>query len=558
MAAFTIVLTTAAQPRDRDRDRKNLTLSVVGNKDLRLTVDGRDQLLANTVVTGNTSAGNIERIGNGQHTMQITRTNPNTNRLEQINTVFIMRKGFDLDITVTGNGSLELVESRGSGNNNDALPMATTTFNNLLRSVRMQRSMGQRVTFETSAFNNADYSFSVAQVDQLLQLIDGEQSKLQLAKLSYRSVTDPENFYLLYPAFNEGSRTELYNYVYTYEDRGGRDRDGGNGGYGGYGNTAMSDTEFQGLLQTIKQQWPPSTQMNSITDAFNNTSKFYTSSQASQLIQLINSESSRLRLAKLSYRGIVDRNNFYIVSNLLSFQSSKDDLAAYVSGYKDNTGGNNDNNNYRAMSETEYNGLYELIRSQWPPSTQLTTASNAFNDPNKYFTAAQASKIIRLFNFEGDKLQLAKYSYRGIVDRNNMNQVIDVLSFQASKDELNNFIRNYKDDNNNNYNNDNNYGKTPVSDSKFYEIKQDIQGRIFPGEKMSALQVVFNDTRYNFTSQQAKQLIELVSLEANRLTLAKLSYRSITDRNNFRLVYDLLYNASSKTELDNYISGYRD
>jgi hypothetical protein len=347
------------------------------------------------------------------------------------------------------------------------------------------------------------------------------------------------------------SRNELYNYVFSYEDRGGRD---GRDNWGG--NNAMSDNEFNTLYQNIKQQWPPSTQVNSIVDAFNNTGKYYTANQASQLIQLINSESSRLRLAKLSYRGIVDRNNFSMISNLLNFQTSRDELTAYVNNYKDDIGGNNNNNNYySAMSETDFNRLYDNVNSQWPPTTQLNTVTAAFNDSRNYFTAAQASKLIRLFSFEPDKLQLAKLSYRCIVDRNNFNQVSDALSFQMSKDELATYVRNYKDDNNNN---NNNYGRRPVADSKFNEIRQDLQARIFPGEKMSALQDLFNDTRYNFTSQQARQLIEMVTAENNRLTLAKLCYRSITDRSNFRIVYDLLFTQSSKTELDNYISGYRD
>ncbi len=556
MRSFFSLLTffVLALPVFAQRNANQVNLTIVGNKDLRLLVDGRDQALSNPVITGNSSSGNLERLNNGQHTLQISRTNLNTNKMEQVNASFTLRRGYDLDITVTGTGALEMIESRAGRNDNDNPVMSTVNFNNLLRTVRSQRNPQQRNTFVSNAFNNSDYSFTVNQVDQLLQLIDGETSRLPLVKQSYRSVNDPENFYLLYYMFNASNKNELYSYVDNYDTRGGGRGDGnggnGGGGYGG-GRRAMNDQEFTSLLNVIKQQWPPSTQENSITDAFNNTNKYYSVGQALQLIQLVNSESSRLRLAKLSYRGIVDRNNFYQVVDLLSFQSSKDQLNSYVTNYKDDVGGGN-NNDY-AMSESDYNRLYESVKSQWPPSTQVNTVKAAFNNLNYFFTAAQVSKLLRLFSFEGDKLDLAKVSYRGIVDRNNMSQVFDVLSFQTSKDNLTAFIRNYKDDNNNNGG-----GRNPVSDSKFNDLKQNVQTRIFPGEKMSALQDIFSDNSYYFTSNQAKQLIELLSLESNRLTLAKLAYRNITDRNNFSQVSNLLFNQNSRQQLDEYVRNYRD
>ena len=122
-----------------------------------------------------------------------------------------------------------------------------------------------------------------------------------------------------------------------------------------YTNTgiAMSDANFNSLYQTIKNQWPVSTQMNSLSNAFNNTTNYFTSYQASQLIQLVSAENSRLQLAKLSYRSITDRNNFNQIYNLLSYQSSKDELMDYV---------NNCNNEGRDvnvdMQDANFNHLY--------------------------------------------------------------------------------------------------------------------------------------------------------------------------------------------------------
>jgi hypothetical protein len=75
---------------------------------------------------------------------------------------------------------------------------------------------------------------------------------------------------------------------------------------------------------------------------------------------------------------------------------------------------------------------------------------------------------------------------------------------------------------------------------------------------MSTLTDVFNNKSNYFTCAQAKQLIPLVTVESNRLQLAKLSYRSIVDRGNFSQLYDLLESQASRNELDAYVKAYRD
>ena len=75
-------------------------------------------------------------------------------------------------------------------------------------------------------------------------------------------------------------------------------------------------------------------------------------------------------------------------------------------------------------------------------------------------------------------------------------------------------------------------------------------------QKLQVVPPNINNSNYYFTSAQARQLIELVSLESNRLQLAKLSYRTITDRGNFTQLYDLFYSQSSKDELAAYVNAY--
>ena len=73
---------------------------------------------------------------------------------------------------------------------------------------------------------------------------------------------------------------------------------------------------------------------------------------------------------------------------------------------------------------------------------------------------------------------------------------------------------------------------------------------------MSRLTEIFANETYYFSVAQAKQLIQLVSSESNRLELAKSAYGNITDPGNFNLMYDVLTSQSSKNELSAYVSTY--
>jgi hypothetical protein len=402
-----------------------------------------------------------------------------------------------------------------------------------LRNVKAQRSASERRNVITSSFNNTSKYFTTDQVVQLLQLVNAENFRLQLSKLSYRSVTDRSNFYQVYDLLNsQAGKDELVAYVNNYNE-------------GGNSNTGMNNDNFNKLYQTILQQWPVSTQMNSLTSAFNNIANHFTTNQASQLIQIIGAEANRLQLAKLSYRSITDPANFNQIYNLLSTQASRNELAAYVNNNNDS--GNNSNS---AITDANFKNLYQTILQQWPVSTQMNSLTGTFNNTANYFTTYQASQLIQIVSAEVNRLQLAKLSYRGITDRSNFNQIYDLLTTQAGKNELSVYL-------NANYNTAI-VTTVAMTDANFTTLYQSIQAKYLPFEKMNSLTSTFNITSNYFTSAQAKQLISLVSSESNRLQLAKLSYRTIVDRSNFSQLYDLLNNQANRDELETYVKAYKD
>ena len=93
-----------------------------------------------------------------------------------------------------------------------------------------------------------------------------------------------------------------------------------------------------------------------------------------------------------------------------------------------------------------------------------------------------------------------------------------------------------------------------MSDNEYNSMYREVQLTFGFGAKMSSLTKIFANESNYFTVNQAKQLIQLVSAESNRLDLAKSAYNNVVDPENFSLMYDLLSSQSSKNELANYVN----
>ena len=59
-------------------------------------------------------------------------------------------------------------------------------------------------------------------------------------------------------------------------------------------------------------------------------SNYFSTEQAKKLIGMVSSESNRVELAKLSFDNIVDNQNFRQIYDLLTSQSSKDEVDNYI------------------------------------------------------------------------------------------------------------------------------------------------------------------------------------------------------------------------------------
>lgn len=93
-------------------------------------------------------------------------------------------------------------------------------------------------------------------------------------------------------------------------------------------------------------------------------------------------------------------------------------------------------NNRHAITDHEFDQLLQRIRNQW--FGRLGNAKDAINE--HYFRTSQVRQILQLFSSESDKLELAKLSYKNIIDRHNFRQLYDLFSYR-SQVELDRMVR---------------------------------------------------------------------------------------------------------------------
>jgi len=512
-----------------------VTVNVRGNNNEAIMIDSKEYTVYSDNNTNTSTPIVVSNLQSGQHTLQIRRSN----EVNPSSTVFTTRTGYDLQITITPNGSVQLKETKWrAGDNNtgqNMQAMSVTDFNSLYNTIRSQWGSSKKMTMVSDAFANTNYYFTTAQAKQLIQLVNSQSNRFTLTKSSYRSITDPTNFTQMYDVLNSQShRDQLAAYVSTYN--------------AGSSSTAMTASRFNTIYKTAQRQATTNSKVSYIYNSFTNTNNYFTVSQARQLVQLAPDEANRLYLAKISYRGIIDRTNFSQMYTLLNSQSSRNELNTFVSTY------DNSNPVYTrmAMKEAEFNTLYRDIQNRYGIGAKMSALSNVFATENYYFTTAQTKQLIQLVSEENNRLELAKSSYNNIVDQANFSQLYDLFSYNSRSD-LEIYIRDHQTDP---VYTPPVYTRTPMSNSSYTSLYNEVRNTYGFGAKMSRLTEIFANESYYFTVAQAKQLVQLVSDESNRLELAKSAYGNITDPANFNLMYDVFTSQSSKNELSTYVNTY--
>jgi hypothetical protein len=203
--------------------------------------------------------------------------------------------------------------------------------------------------------------------------------------------------------------------------------------------------------------------------------------------------------------------------------------------------------------------------------------------------SSQVAELVRLFDYESDQLELAKFAYQYTYDTKNYDLVVNALKHDFNKPKLLEVIGssgsststttvNTTGTTNVNTTNVNNNSTTtttttvvekkvvtnstptttssggcitPMSDADFSNAKNSIQSKSFEDSKMTlAKQVTKNKC---LSVKQIKEIMLLFSFEQSRLDFAKFAYDFASDRDNYYQLNDAFTFESSISDLNEYI-----
>jgi hypothetical protein len=404
-----------------------LTLILRGDQSRQVLIDGRDYTPSGSYTLNDATV--TVSLNAGQHELRVIRERTYYNTQTEVRTTFYLRGDYDKTIIVNSDGTMQQSETvRTTYGAGTKTAMSSYQFQSIYLSVQNERGYERRNRLD-DVFSTSNYYFTTAQVRQLISLVNPERYRLELAKEAYDNTTDQWNYTQLQDLlYNQSSRDELRAFINNYRDP--------NIGY----RVAMPDATFNGIYYNIRSRSSQAARVRLASSAFTTGGNYFSSYQERQIISLVRNERNKLELAKQGYLVVTDPENFSQVSNLLSSQAYRNDLAVFI---QSSGGGINYDYNYAhpAMTDYTYNQMYREVQMTFGIGAKYSSLTTIFNNPNNYFTTDQAERLIRLVSSETNRLTLAKASYSHIVDPQNFSNLYDMLDSQSARAELEAYVR---------------------------------------------------------------------------------------------------------------------
>ena len=395
---------------------------------------------ANLTANGNAKQIDLNDLTYGSHKITVYETDNNSTINNSTSDAiysnnFQLRSGYDMVIAIRRNGQVSFSEKRASQSTaaNSKTPMTDSEFEKQLAAVNAKWSQTSKYNAIKTAFANKSNYFTTDQVGQLLLLISSETRRLELAKLSYPKVTDPNNFADVSDLFKTQANKDNIDKFIQSKNPEIVTSTGVNSS-----RPPLSTQQFNQLQRKIMNQYEESGKIAVLRDALNSITNYFTTAQLKQLLLLISNENERLALAKQSYARVSDQANFSSLSAIFNVQTNKDDFNNYIK-YGE-TSAPAQYTNRTAMSDGDFTKLQLKSRFHLHQSSIVKDVKTAFSDANNYFNVDQIRSLLSMVSAESDRLMLAKLAYLRIVDPTTFSQLYDMFT-QSSIDALNSYIK---------------------------------------------------------------------------------------------------------------------
>ncbi|KUG06021.1 DUF4476 domain-containing protein [Solirubrum puertoriconensis] len=217
----------------------------------------------------------------------------------------------------------------------------------------------------------------------------------------------------------------------------------GNGGYnnGGYGNNyrhLMTPQEADELLRAIRARSFDDEKVQLAKQAIAESN--LRTDDLKQLLSGFGFDEGKVKLAKYAYPRLTDRHNFYQIYNQFSFRSSVSELQRFVDEYAvgSNLGGGYNAGNRHLLGAQDVDQLLKALQARSFDEERVQLAKQTLAESD--IRADDLRRLLGGISFDSHKLELAKYAYSHVTDRQNFHRISDAFTSSLSMREVQQYV----------------------------------------------------------------------------------------------------------------------
>jgi hypothetical protein len=197
----------------------------------------------------------------------------------------------------------------------------------------------------------------------------------------------------------------------------------------------LDDKEVQYALDLVKKS-------NDLEDKFKYIEtailqNCYTTSQLAQLINVLDSEMDKLKLAKAAYSHLSDPSNAYKLAEIMKFKGFKDDYLNFLkeqSNVKQQVG----MKCTVPIGELEFDAIYTSVKKTPYEYDKLKKAKK--ESVNHCMSTDQVKRMLTVFSHDREKLEFTKSVYPVVTDKSNFSILEESFQFNETKQDFIKFL----------------------------------------------------------------------------------------------------------------------
>jgi hypothetical protein len=264
--------------------------------------------------------------------------------------------------------------------------------------------------------------------------------------------------------------------------------------------------------------------------------------QLSELLEILNFESSKLILAKNATPYVSDLSNLILIFRNFKYRNSEDEFYQYLTSRQLEI--TNKIERDGCISDKAFKLLCYKISDRYTESGKLDEAKKWSRIT--CLNTKQVEHLLGLFSFDRSRLEYVRFVLPNVCDIDNYFILRQEFNFESSRREFDEIIHNHH------------HGFEvcnqvyTISPQAFNQIISEMNHRISDSRKMEYAKSILSGT--NFKAEQIAVLNRNFSFDSNRLEFAKLAYHSCVDPQKYFLVSETLEFRSNRDELERFIS----